>query len=304
MDWCKLSEENKTEFISLRKAWAISENIDKKIAEAKPSIWNNIINNISAHTPKIYTKRNLFYYSSISAAVALFLMFGVNLYINKSLLNNTVASTNMYIPKGEKGQLYLPDGTKVWLNSDSKLTFSSDFNTKNRVVILEGEAYFDVTKNEKHKFTVKTAQLDVVVHGTAFNVSAYTQSPNINISLQRGAISVLKSTSSELLASLLPNQSISIDKQLYTTRVNTFEADSDIAWTFEELIFEHASIDEVFSKMENWYGVNITLTSSKPDLKYRFKVKSESLTEILQLINKITPIEYQVDGKEVIVNYK
>jgi ferric-dicitrate binding protein FerR (iron transport regulator) len=225
---------------------------------------------------------------------------------NETWNNHTGEYTYFYMPKGEKGQLFLPDGTKVWLNSDSKLSFGSDFNTKDRMVILEGEAFFDVAKSDKHQFIVRTSSVDVKVHGTAFDVTAYTGSDDVDVSLQRGSVSIYKRGTDEELASLVPNQHVAIDKKSYLTKTNSFAGDSDIAWTFEELIFDHATLKEVFSKMSNWYGVDISIapSSSQPDLKYRFKIKTESLTEILELINKMTPIEYKIDGKEVTIRYK
>ena len=305
LNWYNQAKENKEEFIRLKKAWIVSDNnINDKVENARLYVWKKIAADISITKPQKYTKRTLIIYSSISAAIALLIMVSSYSFINKNLFTNSIEYTDMYIPKGEKGQMFLPDGTKVWLNSDSKLTISNEFNSKNRIVYLEGEAFFDVSKNEKHKFIVQTGIIDVVVHGTAFDVTAYPHLSDIHVSLQRGSIEVLKSDSEELLAALLPNEQITINKKTYAINKKILDSEYNIAWTFEELIFEHASVNEVFSKMENWYGVNIKVIASKTDLKYRFKVKSESLNEILQLINKMTPIEYHIDGKEVTVRYK
>ncbi|MDR1500991.1 MAG: FecR domain-containing protein [Prevotella sp.] len=307
LDWCNRSKENKKEFIRLKKAWIISDRKnDEYIASSAPNIWNNILASISQKPPKTYTKRSLIYYAAISAVAAIVLMFCLNIFMNNDAWDGNVGYTDLYMPRGEKGQLFLPDGTKVWLNSDSRLTFGNDFNTKNRMVILEGEAFFDVAKSDEYKFTVRTASVDVKVHGTAFNVTAYKESDDVDVSLQRGSVSIYKRGTEEEVASLVPSQHISVNKKSFLSKINSFEDDSNIAWTFEELIFEYAPLKEVFSKMGNWYGVDILIASppSQPDLKYRFKIKSESLTEILELINKMTPIGYKIDGKEVVISYK
>lgn len=307
LKWCNQSEENKQEFIQLKKIWVLSnKNYEDKIASSAPHIWNNILNNISNRSSKIYTKRSLVYYTSISAVAAILLMLVLNIFVKESLNNYNTQYTDIYMPRGEKGQISLPDGTIVWLNADSKLTFSNDFNSKNRTVHLEGEAYFDVVKDDKHEFVVKTDLIDIKVHGTAFSVTAYSESKDIDVFLQRGSVSIHRSDIEEELASLLPAQHISIQKDSFITKINEFEDNSEIAWTFDELIFEHAPLKEVLAKMGNWYGVNITVATlpSQQELKYRFKIKSESLTEILELINKMTPIEYKIDGKEVIITYK
>lgn len=307
LDWCNQSEENKTEFIQLKKAWIIADKeTDEIISSLAPKVWHNISTSISEKFPKAYTRRALVYYTSISAAVALLLMFCINLFMNENLRNNQPEYTSFYMPRGEKGQLFLPDGTKVWLNADSKITLGNGFNTKSRTVMLEGEAFFDVAKSDKYKFIVQTSSVDIKVYGTAFNVTAYPELEDVNVSLQRGSVGIYKKGSDEELAILIPNQHISVNKKTFSTKVDSFNDDTAIAWTFEELIFEHTPLKEVFAKMGNWYGVNISVVSSPSgqDLKYRFKIKSESLTEILELINKMTPIEYEINGKEVRVRYK
>lgn len=301
-EWLNQSTENQKEFIQLKKVWLLSDNeIEKKIEDSKSNIWNNIVNHFSETSIPKRTNKTLFY-SAISVAATILIMICVNFITNN--LNKEEQYTCMYMPKGEKGQIFLPDGTKVWLNSGSKIATTNDFNTENRKVYLEGEAYFDVTKSTKNKFTVDINGIDVVVYGTAFKVTAYPETPNIKVALQRGLVSVFNNTTNEILATLKPNEEIIIERNTYVSKKQRFESDCYISWTFDELIFEYSSIEEVFSKMENWYGVNIQIRSPRPDLKYRFKIKTESLTEILQLINKMTPIEYKINGKEVTITYK
>lgn len=303
--WCSQSEENAKEFVQLKKAWILSnKNIDEEINSAKSKIWLNIANHFVDVKPlQQYSKRTLIYYSSISAAVAILIMCCISFFI-MDYPSGTEQYTYMYMPKGEKGQLFLPDGTKVWLNSDTKVTMSNGFNTENRKIYLEGEAYFDVSKNDKHKFTVDVGGLDVVVYGTTFKVTALPKSPDVRVALHEGKVSILNSRTNQILAALLPDEEVVIQRNSYSVKKQKFDSDYYISWTFDELIFEYASVEEVFSQMENWYGVDIKVQSKKPDLKYRFRIKTETLTEILQLMDKMTPIQYKINGKEVIVNYK
>ncbi len=306
-DWCNRSEDNKREFVQLQKAWTLSGNEEHDIlSSSRSNVWERVQTNISKKVPRLYTKRSIVYYASASAAAVLILLFGIHLFMFGDLWNTSADYTSFYVSKGEKGQILLADGTKVWLNADSKLTLSNGFNGKNRTVILEGEAYFDVKKSDKHKFIVQTSSVDIQVFGTAFSVDAYPESENVAVALLHGSVGVYKSGTNEQLISLEPSQHVLVNKNSYQSTLSVLEGDSDIAWTFEQLIFDHTSYQEVFSKMGNWYGVNISIASppKRKDLDYRFKVKSESLREILELINKITPIEYNIDGKEVIISYK
>lgn len=303
-DWCADSDDNKKEFIRLREIWILSnKEIEENIKSSQPKVWNNILLNISRKNLRTYTRHTLIKYISIAAVAAILLTLSVNLIIDIVKLP-TYHYTEMVIPKGEKGQLLLPDGTKVWLNSGSKITTDNLFNTRNRTVRLEGEAYFDVAKNEKHKFIVETGPIDIIVHGTAFKVAAYPERSDICVSLQRGNVGIWRHDENRLLCNLLPNQEVTINKNSYASNIYNFNSDDYISWTFDELVFEYESVEDVFSKMENWYGVNIHIVSPPDNLKYRFKIKTETLTEILGLLNKMAPIEYTVNGKEVTIVYK
>ncbi|MBK5720084.1 FecR family protein [Dysgonomonas sp. Marseille-P4677] len=305
LQWCAQSEENKKEYMEFKKAWILSDrNIDKKVKASKVHIWNSIIDYIPVKTSQRYSKRILIYCCSISAAVAILIMLGFNFFRGRGGIFDEPQFTYMYMPKGEKGQLFLPDGTKVWLNSDTKVTLSNQFNVENRIVYLEGEAYFDVTKDEENKFIVRVDHLDVMVHGTTFKVAAYSESPDIKVSLQEGLVSILENNTNKILTELKPNQEVSINKNTRFLDRHTFDPDNYISWTFDELIFDYSSTDEVFSKMENWYGVNIKVVSPKENLRYRFRIKTETLTEILELMNKMTPLKYHINGKEVTIIYK
>lgn len=305
-DWCNQSPENKKEFISLKKTSILTDsNLDKQISASQSKVWNKIVKQIPViSNHRVYSKRSVIYYSIASMAATVLLLIGIHYLFIQSNVQATPEYTNLYIPKGEKGQLFLPDGTKVWLNANSRVTFDNGFNVNNRTVRLEGEAYFEVIRHTDSKFIVRTDGIDVVVHGTAFNVAAHTDSPDVSVSLKKGLVSICANESEEALTRLSPNQQVTINKYAHDYKIRPIGEDNEIAWTFDQLIFEHTPIEKVFPKMENWYGVNITVNNAKPDLKYRFKIKSESLTEILELINKMTPINYKIDGKEVTINYK
>jgi ferric-dicitrate binding protein FerR (iron transport regulator) len=204
---------------------------------------------------------------------------------------------------GQKTKILLPDGTHVWLNSDSKLSYASDFNRNNRHVKLEGEAFFEVEKYSGVNFTVATECVDVIVQGTAFNVSAYKEDPSIKISLQRGKVSLVYPDNT-FIATLCPNQIASVSKKDRNWMVRSCDAEMERLWTRNKLKFENTPATEVFRKLERWYGVNIFVENMNEEIHYGFTLKSESLREILYEINKITPITYKVNGEEVSVTYK
>ena len=205
---------------------------------------------------------------------------------------------------GHKTQIYLPDGTHVLLNSDSRLTYCSDFNVKNRKVKLEGEAFFDVSKKDDKKFTVETGTINVVVHGTAFNVSSYADDPLIKVALLRGEITLEDRGNPKRTVQMAPDQKVLVSKETAQWSVAGCDSQIESLWTQNMLKFDEATVGEVFRKLERWYGMDIHITNPDTALRYSFMLKSESLAEMLNLINRITPVQYTINGKEVTITYK
>jgi ferric-dicitrate binding protein FerR (iron transport regulator) len=206
---------------------------------------------------------------------------------------------------GQRTKVLLPDGTQVWLNSESMLSYSSDFNENNRCVKLEGEAFFDVNKSNDLHFVVEASLINVVVYGTAFNVTAYPDEETIDITLLRGRVSVENRLDNKLLAQIRPGQQLSLSKADIKWKVQDCDAQIESLWTQNKLKFENAPVSEVFRKLERWYGVTIHVENPVDTIiRYGFTLKSESLREMLDEINKITPIIYKINGEEVIISYK
>lgn len=309
-NWLRLSKVNQQHFLRLRKIWVLSSReLENRITDSKELIKKNLLAQIRKNPTEKYSKKSVFSYSLVSAILASVLVFiSIGLVTNMFSNHEEDLYTEIYMPSGEKGRILLSDGTEVWLNADSKLSFGNKFNTDNRFIKLEGEAFFDVKlKKAKNDLIVRVKNTDVVVHGTSFNVNAYSESDEVVVSLKRGSVKVFESDTKNLLTELFPNEQVSINANTLDITKSLIINDCDFVWTHEELIFEKASIHDVFSKMERWYGVQINVsyrTEELEGLRYRFKIKSESLTEMLELIDKMTPINYLINGKEVTVTYK
>ena len=180
--WIDSSPKNREEFIQYKKIWALTSK-----AETHQDIsWNPELVN-SGKSGKL---RQLATYTKYAAAVIIFLGLGMLLQYLAGPKNSTVytylADTQIEVPKGQMSSVILPDGTKVQLNSGSKLVYASGFNSGERTVNLEGEAFFNVAKDKKHSFIIKTKSLDFKVYGTSFNVQAYPEDSEINTTLVEG----------------------------------------------------------------------------------------------------------------------
>ncbi|MFV0592482.1 MAG: FecR family protein [Draconibacterium sp.] len=209
-----------------------------------------------------------------------------------------------YVPKGQKSEVLLPDGTRVILNADSRLKYYDDFS-KDRKVYLEGEGYFVVTHNSDHPFTVETAYYNTKVLGTTFNVMAYPDLSTIETSLESGRVIIQKKSEKELIdiADLKPNQKLICNRANNSFQVVEWSAEDASCWRYNILVFENLALDEICAKLERYFDVTIKITD--PELtssKYQGKFKNnESLEDILDVIGQTTSIAYTIGNKNVVI---
>ncbi len=304
--WIYSSEKNEQLFNRLKEEWLnVKETPDAYIYPDKGRTWSKIASQLGQKAiVKLYSRRFVLRSASIAAMLSLvtvWTFFALRDYMEKEHLSKSI--TLVQTMQGQKMQMTLPDGTKVWLNSGSRLSYTGAFNRDSRELNLQGEAFFDVKKDEHKKFIVNTSKINVVVKGTAFNVSAYPDDKNIDVSLVRGRIAVMAKNGRHL-TDMKPQDFLRISPTTLKYSLNKVDADTDLIWMQNEVRFSNAGIREVAKKLERWYGVDIRLINPDDMQKYSFSVKTESLRELLSLFKKITPIEYTIDGKEVTIQYK
>lgn len=307
--WLNEDSEHRLLLNKLQQQWkGVQVDTSAYVIPDKVEVWGKIQNRIRDKVKQVplYSRSLLIRVSSIAAVIALVLGFSLSFLLNgqKESWQASQFENVVMAPPGQKTQLVLPDGTLVWLNSGSRLSYNYQYSTQDRVVNLEGEAFFDVKKDTQYPFIVKTSAVDVKVHGTAFNVSAYADEENIRVALLRGKVSLLSADDQNLLTYLSPDQIVTVSKKDLSCQIMPCDAEIEGSWHFNLLKFDGMSSGDVWKKLGRWYGVNITVSNINPSKAYWFTVKTESLLELLEMINKITPIEYQLNGEEVTVRYK
>ncbi len=302
--WINSSAENRKLFEQLLNEWEnIYDSPEQSVRADKDKIWSGISSHIRTSLPvKSYTRKILIKVAGIAAMLAIIVGVAATVFVKSSIdsafLSQSV--TTIETRQGQKMQMTLPDGTKVWLNSGSKLTYAGDFNRSERIVNLEGEAFFNVTKNQSKKFKVRTSGVDIVVKGTSFDVSAYNDDREISVSLLEGKV-VITDKTGKYMTDLNPDELAIISRQNLKYTLFKDDANTYRSWTEDQLIFYNEDIYEVAKKLERWYGINIKLVNPNEKQKYTFSVKTESLRELLELFNKLTPIDYKINGKEVTI---
>lgn len=251
-----------------------------------------------------HPKTNHFFRLKIAAAIFLPLLLTWGTYW--ALLpdeTTTLPDMTIMTESGQKTHLILPDGSEVWLNSLSSLSYPSDFGMKHRTVRLTGEGYFEITKDETKTFHVETGNVNIVVHGTKFNVTAHADAPMTRISLVEGSISV-EDKEHHSLVMLIPDQTLQVNNDDLQFDIINENTRLVALWSENKCRVENASAEEMFKKIGYWYGLNIRLENNNTKYNYGFTIKEESFREFLELINELTPLEYHINGEEVTIRYK
>lgn len=207
----------------------------------------------------------------------------------------------IYVPKGGEYELLLSDGTKVYLNSETELTFSSSFEGDTREVKLSGEAYFKVKKDTK-PFIIQTSDLSIEVLGTSFNINAYNTNSSINTTLVEGSIKVHLPEKPEAIL-LKPENNLSLDKTSHEIVIKEVDTSIYTAWVKGEFVFRNQPLKDIFSQLERWYDFTISYEDHTIE-NMRFTgsaEKTRSLTYLLDKIKAVTDIKYKSEGDKIIL---
>ncbi len=199
---------------------------------------------------------------------------------------------------GEKLNLTLPDGSRVWLNSGSKLEFPERFSETERFMSLSGEAYFEVKKDSLRPFRVESEGFITTALGTSFNINT-KNNPLLKISLLTGKVVIDRDQEKEQIT-LIPGQEFQFDKVGNEKRVMSFNLETAIAWKEGRLIFDNASLPEVVQILEEWYGVKFSLANAE-NVSWKFSgdYQNQILDNVLNSISFIEKFEYEINGKNV-----
>ncbi|WP_119080951.1 FecR family protein [Chitinophaga alhagiae] len=230
--------------------------------------------------------------------------------------STTAAINEITAPKGSKTQITLADGTEIWLNAGSRLTYPKNFSLENRVVTLTGEAYFKVVHHDKYAFVVHTPQADIRDLGTTFNVKAYEGGATTETTLIEGALEVLLKRGGGRKVLLSPNEKVVVyhkalaagelqEEAMETQKVVPFQATNDIvetAWIDNKLIFRNERFDNLAAMMERRYNASIMIKNEDIRAWQLTGIfKNESLEEALKVLQVIAPFKFTIDHDTVTI---
>ena len=206
----------------------------------------------------------------------------------------------LIVPRGGEYQIVLADGTRVWLNSATKLIFPQNFTGKERRVMLSGEAFFDVARDESKPFIVETSRMDVKVLGTRFNVNAYTDNEVVSTTLVDGSVEVASGTQKPI--TLVPGEQAygeagELEKREVNIRLYT-------SWIDGRFMFNNGELEEIVKQISRWYDVEIFFTNENVK-RTRFTggmVKFKPLDDLIRMIESTSPVRFSVKGKTIVIS--
>lgn len=287
-EWVQESPDNMREYLAQRKLYDIAL-WQSKTMEEKPQ-----------NKRKIFTLRSAVYSMTKIAAMIAIVFLIAHYWKNKD--TEKISYQSIYVPAGQRAELTLADGTKVWLNSRSSLKFPTNFQGKSRNVILDGEGFFTVAKNKEVPFIVKTKKYDVKVLGTEFNILAYSTDSIWETSLLEGSVEI--QTNGKRKLRLEPNTMVRLQgNSLVRQHIKKMEY---FRWREGLICFDNISVKEMIEKLKLYYGVDIVINNqeilgNRYTGKFRAGDGIEHVLKVLQLNNRFT-YEKDDETNKIIIN--
>jgi len=218
------------------------------------------------------------------------------------LENEKPLQNRLEVPFKTTYKVVLQDGTRVWLNAGSTLDFPSEFSSRERKVQLSGEAYFEVTHNDKKKFVVETNGMSVQVLGTTFNVKAYKDESVIYTTLMEGSVSV-KDKSGRILK-IVPGEQAAYDRDQNEMVMRFVDTSLYTSWKEGSFDFENAPLDDILRRVGRWYGLDIVYL--RPNLKstvFSGKMKMyDSVEDVLRKFEKSGDLHFELEKNTISVS--
>ena len=303
-DWINNDSETKKLFNQFRDIIISSDmTLSSKFDDLDENRLKQLSHKITGNNKKHFKIYKYLSAASIIIAVVLGILFAVN----KIKPSNEIVYTEYTVPIGGKSEIVLNDGTKVFMNSCSKLKYNNFFGIKNRDVLLEGEGYFEVAKNKELPFRVNTSDIYVQALGTKFNIKAYADDNIIETVLIEGKVKVEKKRHSGISGFdksiiLTPNKSVLITKlnsgSKYSVKVNQIE-DAGIytSWKDDTWIIKSQSLEDLAKQLERRYNISIRfIDKDLMNVKFTGKLRNEPIEQVFKAIELTAQVNIEIKG--------
>lgn len=220
-------------------------------------------------------------------------------YLPESVSNTTSVINTVSIPRGGQYKLVLADGSKVWLNAASELTFPSAFTGEERKVTLKGEGYFEVAHDKNKPFFVQVNGMEVKVLGTEFNINSYPDESGIRTTLVKGSVVI---HAGKQTAKLSPGEQAVLQQESGTLNVKSVDVESQVSWKNGKFIFQDLDIYAVMRQLARWYNIDVVYGQHIPDEQFVGVIsRNVSIAEVLSMLESTEAVSFRVQGRRVYV---
>ena len=306
--WIAASAENQQYFIRQREIWFSAVSREAASVYDKDKAFENFRNRVESQKEIQSTSRRGFSLSALwryAAVVAIIIAVGcISYWQGEVNVKDTFADISVEAPLGSKTKLYLPDGTLVWLNAGSRMTYSQGFGVDNRKVELEGEGYFEVKRNEKIPFFVKTKDLQLQVLGTKFNFRDYPEDHEVVVSLLEGKVGLNNLLREEKEAVLSPDERAVLNKANGLLTVESVTASNASQWTDGYLFFDEELLPDIAKELERSYNVKIHIANDSLKtfrLYGNFVRREQNIQEVLEALASTEKMQYKIEERNITI---
>lgn len=304
-DWRSESPENEVIYLESLKAW------EAMILLSEMEQFNSFeaLRKVSTKISQPQFAKWWIKLQQVAAILILpLLVYSGYLTIQNQAKNNSQEQVMMQTISSRQGMVTkfdLADGTKVWLNSGSELQFPTRFTGVKREVILKGEAFFEVTRNEKLPFRVNANELKVEVLGTSFNVVSFDDDTQSEVVLVTGKVALSSENGhiNKEYGTMHSGQRAIYEKENHEVITQEVDIEKYIAWREGNLIFRDDSMEDVVKRLSRWFNVEITIND--PEIKnyiYKASFRNENLVQVLNLLKLSAPIDYRITDRKELAN--
>ena len=309
LQWLKQSDDNRDDFIATRDLWlscnAVAGNeLEVDIALAK--LKDRILQEQGRMERKSRTERKTLslVWRWTQAVAVLLLLLGIGYGIGRRSeysASEVIVQNQLITAKGSKGKFTLPDGSVVWLNSETKLTYPNQFTGDKRSVSLEGEAYFEVAKDAKKPFVVQAGEIDVEVLGTRFDLDSYSSGEFVQTALLDGSVKISGKAMKEPVF-LKPNELFRYRKSDQVATVEDAKVGLYADWIKDRLVFDNDCLADILISMGGRYNIDIECPKQfAASTRLSFTIRQENIDEVMEAISLIAPIRYEMKNGKVYI---
>lgn len=301
--WIDASPDNKKYFVEQQEIWFSAMNcelVNKYNKNRAFAIFKKRINK----EKRSNNRKAINGWRYVAAVVLLLIIGGFSYWQGRLNIKNRFANIVIEAPLGSRTKLVLPDGTLVWLNAGTRMTYSQGFGVVNREIILEGEGYFEVTKNKEIPFVVRTKELGLKVLGTKFNFRDYPEDKEVVVSLLEGKVELDNFLRLDKKCSLKSDERALLNKRTGKMEIESVIASNSSEWTAGYLFFDEELLPDIVRELERSYNVKIQLADTTLN-NFRFygnfTRKEQTIEEVMEVLSSTGKIEYTIEGREITI---